>query len=236
MGTLSTTALVSEVVQRCRIGIDANFAIARLNQSYRDIVRNVGFIWELKKTTLTVASAATTADLPPDFDPGKPAYLSGPSAMPINLPHKTFDTGFDYQLFYSASASAGLYSAWTFYANFAAGPPVVYTYTAQLFPASAAPGGGGFSLPFVYHQLYADQIIGTDKYFPSPSEFDYVLILMAEAETKRIYEIPSWTTAKGKADEALGPLIDIYRSSKLVLPGLMEQDRETKESNAKRAE
>lgn len=302
--TLSTTDLVNEVMERARFGIGSNFAMARVNQAFRKITQSGPYDWEQARTTLSVTTTATTVALPSDIDIGKPKVLGGPTGNLAVIPYVDAGEFFNQNQFYStgtaASASPGMYSAWTYVRNntaaangtatcvlsnatityasgtaFAAtwiGQTIVinsvaytitafpssttltispvfasanavysfqtsafYAFLAYLAPGSAAPSGTTFSLPFIYHVKPAVLTMSTAQFFPSPDEFDDIIIQLAEAEAKRIYGIAGWQDVMSIGMQALAPLTDQYKSTNLNL-GLGVQAAQSQEAQAKRAE
>lgn len=249
--TRSTTNMATELVRRLPFGIDTNFAITQLNLAYRWVNQKGPLVWNVRTTTVTVSVGATSFTIPADADMGKPTYLSGPTTSPgaspvsnlgTRIEYKPYKDFYTYQFQYP-NASPGMYSVWTYAATATGGPPPTYAFTGYLLPAAAAPttATGAFSLGFAYHCKPAYNFpttmewpLGSNIFFPSPDDFDDVIILRAEAEARRIYGIIGWDAALAQSEAACAPLIDQYRSSKEFISGLMDEVKQTQEIQANR--
>ena len=113
------------------------------------------------------------------------------------------------------------------------GPPTALIYTAVLYPTSAKPtaASGQLSFSFLYHAgaASAEYINGATTYFPTPNVFDNLLIELAEAEARRIYGLAGWEIIQKRAESAIMSLLDSYRSTKSVIAGLVDQQKQTNE-------
>lgn len=248
MSTLtSTTNLVAECQRRVPIGLADAHWMRKLNEAYRWISQKGNYVWDVKKGTVAVGVGATTFTIPSDCDPGKPMYLSGNASLPTLIPYKPWDEtlmnqGNEVAYFGTMGVNPvpGLYSVWSFYTTFSAGPPTSYAYTGILYPASAAPTGttGQFNLAFAYHTDVSgvEFTQATNVYFPTPNSFDNLLIELAEAETRRIYGLAGWDIIQKRAESAIVNLLDSYRSTKNVLSGLVDQQKQVQEANLMRQE
>ena len=138
-------------------------------------------------------------------------------------------------------APAGLVSCWTFYTNFTvgAGPTFTpkYSYRGKIYPNSAKPTvtTGAFTFNFAYHtdvssvEFAFTPTATAPNYFPTPNSFDTLIIELAEAEVRRIYGLAGWEIIQKRAESAIMNLLDSYRSTKNVLAGLQDQQKQVQE-------
>ena len=236
---LSTSAMVTECQTRVPIGLSSTFWMKKLNEAFRWISQKGNFIWDVKAGSATVLVGASTFQLPSDCDPGKPMYLSGPTGGSVAqtgnllalIPYAPWDESLSQQ-YAEITAPAGAYSCWT-YATFFVGTPPVYRYLAELFPVSAAPtaGTGNFTFAFYYHTDVSstEYTNASNIYFPTPNSFDNLLIELAEAEARRIYGLAGWDIIQKRAESAIVNLLDSYRSTKNVLSGVVDQQKQVAE-------
>ncbi len=190
----------------------------------------------------------------PACDPGKPMYLAGPYSnltlpatgrLNSTIPYKPWDESLDQQ-YAEVVAPPGLFSCWTFYTYFKpglAGTPTgpgfapSYKYQGKLYPASAMPSGltGAFLFNFAYHadtsgvEFASTPTATAPNYFPTPNSFDTLIIELAEAEVRRIYGLAGWEIIQKRAESAIMNLLDSYRSTKNVLAGLQDQQKQVSE-------
>lgn len=235
----STTAMVAQLQTRVPIGLSSTFWMTKLNEAYRWISQKGNFIWDLNGTDVSVNAGVNYFDIPSDCDPGKPMYVAGPYAwsgtgdtMKSTIPYKPWDETLDQQ-FAEVTAPPGLFSCFTVLTIFTAGPPPVYAYQGVLYPESAKPtvttGTGSFN--FIYHaDVSGTEIpLAANQYFPTPNSFDNLLIELAEAEARRIYGLSGWDVIQKRAESAIVNLLDSYRSTKNVLAGLVDQQKQATE-------
>jgi hypothetical protein len=232
----STTSMVAQLQTRVPIGLSSTFWMTKLNEAYRWISQKGNFIWDVKYANITLNSYVNTFSLPPTCDPGKPMVLVGPlpdvpnAALELNsvVTYVPWDVAMD-QRYSEMSTIPGLVSCWTFATNFTAGPPPTYGYTAYIFPLDTVITNSQFRL--VYHTDVASTEIplAANQYFPTPNSFDNLLIELAEAEARRIYGLAGWDIIQKRAESAITSLLDSYRSTKNVLAGLTDQQKQVNE-------
>lgn len=242
---LSTDEMVAECKTRVPIGLSSAFWMKKLNEAYRWISQKGNFIWDIKAGIVNVPIGSTAFGLPSDCDPGKPIWLAGPSSGGVGgssstgvfnalIPYQPWDESLNQQ-YAEVTMPPGMFSCWTFATFFSGSPPAYtsYTYVGQLFPASAAPtaGTGAFTLPVYYHtDVYGTEFTeAANVYFPTPNSFDNLLIELAESEARRIYGLAGWDIIQKRAESAIVNLLDSYRSTKNVLSGLMDQQKQVSE-------
>jgi hypothetical protein len=240
--TLSTNAMVAEVQRRVPIGIPAGTCLDRLNEAYRWICQQGSFVWMLNQGTVTITSPALPAGrsgtftLPTDFDPGRPAYILYGG---LEIPYKPYDVAQKHQT-YNTTVGANQFSLWSFRTSFAAAP-VTYSYIGQVFPEASYPlNGTTTTLTIIYHTTTASPLVTTTppvySYYPTPDAFDSFIVDMAESELRRTYGLAGFENLIQKAQGSLQMMLDAYRSTKPTMMGVMDQTRQTQESQAAKAE
>lgn len=245
MSNLQTlTQMATECATRVPIGLSSAFWVKKLNEAYRWISQKGNYVWDIK---VSLTTQVTLLDpygftLPSDCDPGKPMYLSGPQSgalaqtgnMYTLIPFKPWDDSLEQQ-FAEVVAPPGMYSCWSYYANFSYTPSFptapTYAYKAILYPTSAKPTvtTGAFTFIFAYHTDVNSTEYTGSSYFPTPNSFDNLLIELAEAEVRRIYGLAGWEIIQKRAESAIMNLLDSYRSTKNVLAGLQDQQKQVSE-------
>jgi hypothetical protein len=252
---LSVSAMVTECQSRVPIGLSSAFWVRKLNEGFRWISQKGNFIWDIQGLYVSTPVGYTTFDIPngatagfPACDPGKPMYLSGPVSSTLaqtgnvfsTIPYKPWDESLEQQ-YAEVVAPPGLFSCWTFATNFTtgAGPTFTpnYSYKGYLYPHSAAATSatGAFTFTFAYHTdvsgvEYATTATATaPNYFPTPNSFDNLIIELAEAEARRIYGLAGFEMIQKRAESAIVNLLDSYRSTKNVLSGLTDQQKQASE-------
>lgn len=243
---LSTQAMVAECQRRVPIQLTNAFWMRKLNEAYRWISQKGNFIWTVKYASpaISVPIGNSGFQLPTDCDTGKPMWLAGPMSnalatqlgvMKTLIPYKPWDESLDQQ-YAEVTAPPGLYSCWTFSYDPITGSPPAYTYwyRATLYPASAAPTGGtgAFNFLFYYHMDVASAELAESAtvFFPTPNSFDNLLIELAEAEVRRIYGLAGWDIIQKRAESAIVTLLDSYRSTKNLLNGMIDQQKQANEA------
>lgn len=248
---ISTTAMVTDCQSRVPIGLSSAFWMKKLNEAFRWISQKGNFIWEVKGTDIVMPGGTNYFDLPTDCNVGKPMYLVGPisdissiGTLDTLVPYVAWDDA-GLQKFSELESIAGtgsvegVVSCWTFRTAFtSAGTPPVYSYkyTAYFFPASTVSLSAQFR--FVYHSDVnsVEYTAGANIFFPTPSCFDNLMIELAEAEARRIYGLAGFEMIQKRAESAIVTLLDNYRSTKNTLPGLVDQQKQTSESQMMKQE
>jgi len=230
-------AMVTLLQRKTGLGLAQADCVDRLNEAFRKINQSSkgGFIWQVKQTNLVWAGSTLTVALPSDFDPGKTAVLKGngidtPTATEIPyLPYKDFVNATHYQ-----TTATGFLSAWSFYPNFTL--PTSYAWTAVYGPASAAFTQPTTSLPFMYHAVnYPAVAYGAGNYFPTPDQFDSLIVDLAWAEVAGIYRQSDAETIRQRAMQGVMELIDTYRTDRYDLAGITDEIAQKQEKGAEGA-
>jgi hypothetical protein len=194
-----------------------------LNQAYRWMEGLGSFVWNLKYTTVAVVANALTSALPEDFNAGK-----------LRIMFKTFTlkeyNADEFQLYRrTPSAGEGAFTTWMVYNNPGVG------YVARFAPDDSV----HLTLPVTFDLFYhrntpAELTMGYQIYFPSPDEFDDLIVDLAEAEAMRRYKHVGWQLLLQKAQDSAMKMLDQYRSGKVSPAGLVEQTRKAQEKRAER--
>ena len=235
--TLSTSAMVTKLQQKFPIGILSQQWMDFLNEAFRKInqVSKGGFIWQLKQTTLTAPAGAIQAvALPADFDPGKSAFLFGngtttPTASIIPyLPMSNFLMEQDFN-----TIAIGYFSSWTFRPNFTLGGATNYAWSMLLSPNSAYPLPSPVVFGFMYHAVNFPAFTASGSvYFPTPDQFDSLILDIAEAEARREYSASGWEKLAAMATQGISDIIDTYRTDRYDLAGLSDVMAQSQEKQA----
>lgn len=239
--SLTTTMMVARLQRKFGQGLSATDAMDYLNEGFRKITQmsKGGFIWQLKQGTVALPAGPQVANaLPGDFDPGKSAIVYGDGTVTPTktmIPWKPYQEAVNQQHF--QAPQIGAFSCWTFKPNFTLAPPTNYGWTAVFFPDTAFPLAlGGVTLPIVYHAVdFGPFPIGTNVFFPTPNQFDSLIIDLAEAELTRVYGRAGWEKLAGQATAAVQEIIDTYRTDRYDLAGLADQVMQANEKQAERA-
>jgi hypothetical protein len=210
-----------------KTGLPLPDGIDFLNEAFRKVnqMSKGGFIWQRKQTTLVVpAGAIVPVALPADFDPGKSAWLFGnaittPTATEI--PYAS-PSEFVNEQHFNTNLIGG-FSVWTFQPNFTFGPPTSYGWNMLLAPNDAYPLPNPVNLGFFYHAVsFPPFTAANDIFFPTPDEFDNMIVDLAIAEVRNVYRMSGEEGEVEKAIAAIAAIIDTYRSNRYSLAGLSD--------------
>jgi hypothetical protein len=229
--TLTTQNMVDELNTRLGLnGLTNGFLLARLNIAFRWIKQQTGFKWDLVSAPQIFNLGSVTSALPSQFDPGSEATMVFQglvvpyfavtefnllkTSTPSNLGSTTYPSNF--------------LTAWTFYTTGVAG-----SYLAEIQPALAT-FGGPVNPTLIYHSFNAPQnaTLG-NVYFPSPDEFDDLIVTKAEADIRFLYDIGGANARENQCQESMKNLLDRYRSTKKDMAGLVDDVRQSQEFQIK---
>jgi hypothetical protein len=233
--------MVAKLQQKCPIGILSAQWMDFLNEAFRkvDQMSKGGFIWQLKSAGITLPAGLQPAGgtaLPADFDPGKTAVLYGATtgATQSTIPYKPVDE-WTREANFQATA-IGQFSSWTFRPNFTFGPPTSYAWALFLAPGTAFPlGGGGSAMSLFYHAVvYPQFVAAANVYFPTPDQFDSLIMDLAEAEARREYSLGGWDKLAAAATQGINEIIDTYRTDRYDLAGVQDVTAQAQEKAAER--
>ncbi len=236
--TLSMAAMVTKLQRKTGLGLAQADCVDFLNEAFRKINQSSkgGFIWQLKATTITVPNGAqVNIALPSDFDPGKTAVLRGNA--PLGTATATIIPYFQVKDFVNQehyqTGTVSQFSCWTFTPNFSA--PTSYPFNMILGPKTAYPTAT-LQLPFYYHAVnYPVVAYGASNYFPSPDQFDSMIVDLAIAEVGDVYRMSDAVQKRQMAMQAINEIIDTYRSDRYDLSGLSDQAAQAQEKNFEKA-
>jgi hypothetical protein len=230
--------MVAALQRKFPLGVSSNDAMDRLNEAFRKIdqMSQGGFVWQLKTAVVTLPPGAQTqVFLPLDFDPGKKAVLQGSTGTPTNteVPYKPFKDFVNQQHF--QTSGSGNFSCWTFIPSFTLTDPTTYKYLFGFAPAEAFPLSAGATFLLFYHAMnFQPFAISATIFFPTPDQFDTLIIDLAEAELQRIYRYSGWEKLAGQVTSAIQQMIDTYRTDRYDLAGMADQAAQAQEKAAER--
>ena len=237
--TLSTTAMVTRVQRKTGIGLPNQDCMDFLNEAFRaiDQMSKGGFIWQLRTANLTVPFVEALVPLPSDFDAGKTALLRGTgTSTPVQtvIPYKPMKEFVNQSHF--QTTGVGVFAVWTMQPNFSV--PTNYAWNMKLGPSAAFGTGLGppWTLPFWYHAVnLAPFAIGTGNYFPTPDQFDSLIVDLAVAELAQIHRLSDSQGLRAKAMEGIASLIDTYRTDRYDLAGLTDNAMQSQEKSTEKS-
>lgn len=227
MGAMTVTQMVADCALRLPIRLSTSFWTDRLNEGYRLICQQGAFPWAMKIAPVAIDTNGNFT-MPADFSPGKEPfmYVGAIKIMyaPLDKAAMEYDLGTD--------GAAG-FSSFSYYANLS-NAPLSYSYTGIVFPAAARPTTGTASALLVYHSGIPDAVTASGT-FPTPPEFDSVLMELAEAEAKRRYRYPDYQVAQERAKAQLQTMLQNYRSTRASQMGVAEQTLKVQDIKAAQA-
>lgn len=220
--------MVQKVQRKTGIGLANQDCMDFLNEAFRYINQGSkgGYIWQFKTSTLTWGASTNLVTAPSDFDPGKEAVLRGngtdtptTSIIPYKQMKEWVNEG-HYQ--------TPFWSSWTVY-------PTLPTWTIALGGPKITGITPGFTLPFSYHAVtYAPLAIGSN-YFPTPDQFDSLIIDLAIAEIRTVYNLSGGEFLWQKAMASINNIIDTYRTDRYDLAGVTDVVAQAQEKQAVKA-
>jgi hypothetical protein len=229
--------MVTQLQKRVPIGIAAADALAWLNEAFRKLnqMSKGGFVWQIVGTDVTWNAGLATTLAPANFDPGKTAILQGVSGTTLTqtvIPYAPLSEFLNKQ--HLLTTQKGFFTAWSYYPTFTLAAPTSYQWTLILAPYDAIQVVP-VTMKFFYHCVnFAPFASGANIYFPTPDQFDSLILDLAEAEVKRYYNISGWDKVAQQANAAVAEVIDTYRSDRFDLGGLFEVTAEAKEKQTER--
>ena len=237
--TLSTTGMITILQRKFPIGIGTAQWLDFLNEAFRKInqMEKGGFVWQLKFAQLTIPAGVQVPNaLPADFDPGKSAYLySRTTTTPTStqIPYKPLSDFTVEQHFQSMGIS--MFSSWTFRPNFTFGPPTSYAWTMSLAPDTAFPLAPGVTMGFYYHAVnFQPFTAAANVFFPTPDQFDSLIMDLAEAEARREYTASGWDKLAASATGSIQELVGAYRTDRYDLAGIQDVTMQAQEKAVER--
>jgi hypothetical protein len=148
------------------------------------------------------------------------------------IPQKSWEEALKHNVYASEIAQRGNYSCWTYSVNLAGDEP----YMGHMFPESSHPLGLDNSPFIVYHRMTMTPLSETGAtYFPTPPEFDELLVSLAEAEGRRRYGVAGWEKIQTRSQASIQNLLKTYITDKHTQFGLENTARHAQESQAAKA-
>lgn len=217
MGALAGDAMVLELQRRVP-QLAASEALAALNRAIRWIHGQGSFQFELTTpSTVTITAAGggalmATGPLPTDIDIGKTKLLANTNGTPIRKiapqdvsEHTNYNT---------PAALTTRYHSYFIQSINSTSPPTHIVYV--------LPNATG-SLLLTYHKLSVDIANNGASFSAMPRNFDDLLIDIAEANERLIFDIgTTWEVRLKQAQERALNLLDGYRTMTIQDGGLGE--------------
>jgi len=233
--TYSTTEMVRRLNLKMPFGFSDTFWEDRLNEAFMWIEQQGPFKWDLANTTIGCTTSPSTGPMPNDFQAGSEAILIDP-ASGLQIPYMPADEFRRESVFTPHILSTtGVYSAWTYYS---VNPPTsgaAYEFAVNPATAFSIVGAANFFLSYhVNPNTYYSLTISPTNFFPSPDEFDSLIMLKAEADTRLIYSLAGYVSRAKEAEDLCAKLLDRYRSTAIDSAGLVDAMRNTQDVQAKR--
>ncbi len=245
MSTMSTFIMIGQLQQRVPMNLSRDYCMLKLNEAYQWIEQQGSFAWGVRLVTVSVAAGTYWINLTgnsnfagfegPDFaaltsiDIGKPIdiFQAPLGGFRVTIPFVPPDRLGLYQIF-NTTPIPGVFAAWTLLSSDSAG------YQIRFAPSSAATTVA-VNFAMQYHRIPDVLIDLPSQFFPTPDQFNTLILDIAEAEIKRNYNIMGWETAQQKAAASTMMLADQYRSSKLHQVGMGEEVKDAQETQASAA-
>jgi hypothetical protein len=194
MGDLTFNAAVTEIQRRVP-SLSTPDAGAAANRAVRWINRQGSFTFQaVPPTTLAVTAATGLATIPATMDTGKAHRFWNLNGMPIQRAG-TQDGGWT-----SANFNLPATAGWNEYQ--------ITSANIVFYPAGASQPT---SVNVVYHVKTAD--IAGGSTFNVPRDFDDLIVDLAEAEERRIFDVgDTWVQMLARVQDQIKVLLDGYRS------------------------
>jgi hypothetical protein len=212
MGVLTSTQMQAELAVRVtQIPTGASSrAEAAINRAIKWANRQGAYTFQLSapvNITPSTTSGVTSIATPTDFDPGKAMVLLNVTGTPIqraaiteigaSLNYNTIAST-DYDQYYLAASSAGASR--------------IYLYPSNAISADVT---------MVYHKITTD--ITGSQVSNLPRDFDDLLIDLAEAEERRIFDVgDAWPQLLERSQSQVKLLLEAYRSA-IGIQGLVSE-------------
>jgi hypothetical protein len=248
MSTVPVSVMVDQLQQRVPMNLSRSYCVDKLNQAFQWIEQQGAFTWDIRLTGVTVLQDQYRIDLTGNstFGPESPATVVDLSEVDVGKPMSVFQsplTGFRvkipfvpvdqyglYQIF-NTTPIPGVFAVWTLKYETA-----ISAYQILFAPSSAKvldPAGLQFLLQF--HKVGTSKLgDSASAYFPTPDQFNSLLVDLAEAEIKRNYGLMGAEVAQQKSQASIMMLADQYRSTKMFQPGLQEEGKDAQEEQLSR--
>lgn len=210
MGLKSGQQLVDELTRRLT-NLDRTTALEALNRAQKWCVRQGSFQFMMTTVPYTFSSGggileqvgqmAAKAQISLPMDPGKAKMVFNLDGTPIrHVPFDEFWQSVNYNI-----PTGTMYDTYTVKTQFYSNAPVHTFYFLPNVDGDAV---------IYYHSILGEIADGGGSYSELPNDFDDLLVDLAEAEERRIYDIgDSWQLLLQRSQEQIKLLLDGYRSS-----------------------
>lgn len=231
MGLKTGQTLVTELVRRLA-NLDRPTALAALNRAQNWCLRQGTFQF-MMTTPISIAitlqaapaqaATASSANLN-NLDVGKAKMVLNTDGTPIqHVPWSDFWQSMNY--------------------NLPSGLTTYDCYTVQSFNSAAAGSGTANTFYFlpnitgsavIYGHRFASPLVdNVTSSLEMPNDFDDLVVDLAEAEERRIYDIgDTWQLLLARSQDQIKVLLDGYRSSTLQPTGLQDAQTKVQEATA----
>jgi hypothetical protein len=240
--------MVTQLQQRVPMNLGRPYCMDKLNQAYEWIEQQGAFTWDVRLAVVQMAAGVyhinllgnslfgpTVPEAPEvvalaDVDVGKPisVFQSPLGGFRVQIPFVAADKFGLYQIF-NTTPIPGVFAAWTILYD-----TTVSAYQIRFAPSSAVTTAvTNFALMF--HKVGAGKFGDSSTvFFPTPDQFNSLLVDLAEAEIKRNYGLMGAEVAQQKSQASIMMLADQYRSTKMFQPGLQEEGKDAQEEQLSR--
>jgi hypothetical protein len=206
MGVMTGAAMVTEL-QRRITNISANDALAAINRAIRWMNRQGSFTFQLATPT-TLTPTADVGTLPNDMDDGKLRMFlnnNGTEIMKANV--SDIDQSQNFNTPAAAGASTARYDTYFIQTVFASGVPASKVYFYPLLTPNQP------TVTLIYHKITADIANSGSSWTTLPRDFDDLIIDIAEAAERRIYDVgDTWTLQLQMNQQEALKLLDGYKT------------------------
>lgn len=232
MGNISTADMVTDCKLRVPARLSSTFWMSRLNEAYRWVCQQGAFPWTIQKIAITIAAGTGQWDLPTGWSPGRPSFLFKAGLL---IPQKSMEEALKQNVLSAELIVPGNYSCWTYTIDLT-GAPSTYQYKGQIFPYENYPTVDDTSLWMTWHSTDITPLTeSTSEYFPTPVEFDELIMALAESEARRRYGMAGWEKVQTRTQASIQNLLKSYITDKHTQFGLENTVRHAQESQAAKA-
>lgn len=195
---LKTLAQMNAELTRRITSLSSADANAALNRAVQFINRQGSFSFQLASQTTFSTDGTTNVNTPNDLDPGKAMYLQNANGSPIQrIPISDAWMTQNYNTYADAGFSGFILIV---------APAAPHQF--RLYPSVSA----AQTVTLIYHKVVANITSGVTNL---PQDFDDLVIDLAEAEERRIFDIGNaWPALLSRSMEQIKALLEGYRTQK----------------------
>lgn len=197
MGALTCTQLETELSRRIS-QLSASDLNAAINRSIRWINSQGSYVFQMSGPLTVSSDGSGFVALNPNVDIGKAKYFENPDGTPIGRAN-TFDPWMSAN--YNLSTSA-IESGFNLYFLRGTDAPEI-----RFFPQL----GGTIQVNYYFHTKTVS--ISGGSFSNLPADFDDLIVDMAEAEERRVYDVGEiWPQMLARSQDRILKLLDGYKS------------------------